>query len=92
MSFDDATGQLVVTIGSVTPQDITVAMLVNLVGTNEAQLTLSLPFLIASVLPELGESLGAFPIPGFFGLSLEAVEVSRSGAFYSIFADLTPAP
>jgi hypothetical protein len=92
MAFDDLTGQLVVGIGSVTPQDITVAILTNLVGTNEAQLTLSLPYLIASVLPELGESLGAFPIPGFFGLSLQAVEVSRSGSFYSIFADLMPAP
>lgn len=92
MSFDNLTGQLVVGIGSVTPQDITVAILENLVGTSETQLALSLPYLIASVLPELGESLGAFPIPGFFGLSLRAVEVSRSGAFYSIFSDLAPAP
>ena len=92
MDFDDATGQLVVGIGSVAPADITLAVLDNTINTNEASLQLSLPFLIASVLPELGSGLGAFPIPSFFGLSLQAVEVSRSGSFYSLFTNLTPAP
>jgi hypothetical protein len=92
MSFDNGTGQLVVGIGSVAPADITVAVLDNAINTNETSLQLSLPFLIASVLPELGEGLGAFPIPGFFGLSLNAVEVSRSSSFYSLFTNLAPAP
>ena len=92
MSFDDATASLVVGIGSVAPEDITVALLVNAIGTDEETLTMSLPFLIASLLPELGENLGAFPIPSLLGLSLEGVEVSRSGAFYSLFTDLSPAP
>lgn len=92
MSFDDLTGQLVVGIGSVTAQDITIAILDNLLGTNETTLSLTLPFLIAAVLPELGESLGAFPIPSFFGLTLQGVEVSRSGSFYSLFADMNPSP
>lgn len=92
MDFDDATGQLVVGIGSVAPADITLAVLDNPINTNETSLQLSLPFLIATVLPELGSGLGAFPIPSFFGLSLQAVEVSRSGSFYSLFTNLTPAP
>jgi hypothetical protein len=92
MSFDDGTGQLVVGIGSVAAADITVAILDNAVGTNETTLSLTLPFLIAAVLPDLGEGIGAFPIPGFFGMSLQAVEVSRSGSFYSLFTNLTPAP
>ena len=92
MDFDNATGQLVVGIGSVAPTDITLAVLDNPINTNEASLQLSLPFLIATVLPELGSGLGAFPIPSFFGLSLQAVEVSRSGSFYSLFTNLAPAP
>jgi hypothetical protein len=92
MTFDDLSGQLVVGIGSVAPADITVAVLENTIGTNETSLSLSLPFLIAGVLPELGSGLGAFPIPSFFGLSLEGVEVSRSSSFYSLFTDLAPAP
>ena len=84
--------QLVVGIGSVTPADIQVAVLDNLVNTNEVTLGFALPTLIALVLPDLGSSLGAFPIPSFFGLQLEGVEVSRSGQFYSLFTNLNPAP
>ncbi len=92
MSFDDLSGQLVIGIGSVAPADITVAVIENTINTNETTVQLALPHLIAYVLPELGESLGAFPIPGFMGLSLHGVEVSRSGSFYSLFTDLEPAP
>lgn len=92
MTFDNLTGQLQVGIGSVAPQDITVGILDNPINTNETSLSMALPFLIAPVLPSLGDNLGAFPIPGFFGLALEGVEVSRSGPFFSLFADLVPAP
>ena len=44
------------------------------------------------LLPALGDGLGAFPLPEFFGLQLGGVEVSRNGQFYTIFADLTPTP
>jgi len=92
MTFDNLTAQLVVGIGSVTPADIQVAVLDNLVNTNETTLGIALPVLIALVLPDLGSGLGAFPIPSFFGLQLDGVEVSRSGQFYSLFTNLYPAP
>ena len=92
MTFDNATGQLQVGIGSVTPADITVGVLDNVIGTNETSLSLALPSLIAPVLPSLGENLGAFPIPSFFGLELQGVEVSRNGAFFSLFTNLVQAP
>lgn len=92
MTFDNLTGQLQVGIGSVTSSDITVGVLDNRVNTNETTLSFALPFLVALVLPDLGENLGAFPIPSFFGLSLEGVEVSRSGSFYTLFANLVPGP
>ena len=92
MTFDDLTGQLQVGIGSVTPADVTVGVLANPIDTNETSLALALPVLIAPVLPSLGDNLGAFPIPGFFGLALEGIEVSRSGAFFSLFTNLVPAP
>jgi hypothetical protein len=92
MTFDNLTGQLQVGIGSVAPADIKVGILDNFINTNEPSLALALPDLIAPVLPSLGDNLGAFPIPGFFGLALEGVEVSRSGAFFSLFTKLVPAP
>lgn len=92
MDFDDVTASLVVGIGSVTAQDVDVAIVYNGINTNETTLALTLPSLVAALLPELGSNLGAFPIPSLLGLSLHGVEVSRSGAFYSLFTNLAPAP
>jgi hypothetical protein len=88
-----AAGQLSFSISEVAPTDITVAILDNALGTNETTLSLTLPFLISSVLPSLGDSLGAFPIPGFFGMALQGVDVRRlDSGFYALFTDLVPAP
>jgi hypothetical protein len=92
MSFDDATGSLTVGIGSVAPADVTVSILKNPVHTNESQLQLVLPALIAFILPDLGQSLGSFPLPSFLGLGLQGVEVSRTGQFYSLYANLVQGP
>jgi hypothetical protein len=51
-----------------------------------------LGFLLPDVLPALGDGLGAFPLPEFFGLQLSGVEVSRNGQFYTLFADLAAVP
>ncbi len=92
LTFDDLTGSLVASIGSVVSQDITVAILENPVGTNEATLGVVLPVVLALVLPDLGAGIGEFPLPEFLGLQLQGVEVSRNGEFLSLFADLTPVP
>ena len=90
MSFAD--GSLSFSIGSVAPADITVGILENAVHTNENVLGVALPFVLAEALPSLGAGLAAFPIPSFFGLELQGLEVSRNGQFYSLFANLRPAP
>jgi|GEM_PF-2896065 len=85
---DPATGQLAPTVSSLDPGDVTVAILDNLVQTDEATLQAVLPLLLAQALPSLGASLGSFPIPTFLDLELDPVEVSKSGQFMSIFANL----
>jgi hypothetical protein len=57
-----------------------------------AQLQGALPPLLEPVLPTLGAGLGSFPLPAFFGLALESVEVSRTGQFLTLYANLAPAP
>jgi hypothetical protein len=92
MTFDQVNSQLSISIGSVTPADITIGVLENPVNTNEATLSIALPNLLAVVLPELGAGLGAFPIPEFLGLQMTSGNVTRTGQFYTLTADLTPAP
>jgi hypothetical protein len=86
--IDDATDQLAPTITTVSPEDVTVSILSNLVQTNEATLQAALPTLLQVALPALGSSLGSFPVPSFLDLELDPVEISRNGAFMSIFANL----
>jgi len=85
---DDATDQLAPTITSISPADVTVSIIDNLVQTDEATLQASLPLLLQVALPALGSSLGGFPVPSFLDLELDPVEISRNGEFMSIFADL----
>ena len=75
-----------------TVSNLTIAFLTNNITANEAQLTTVLNFLLPTVLPSLGDGLGAFPLPSFFGLQLSGVEVSRNGQFYTLFTNLVPGP
>ncbi|MGE5181863.1 MAG: hypothetical protein ACM31C_07365 [Acidobacteriota bacterium] len=74
-----------------TAADVTVSILKNPLGVGEAALQGFLPTVLAGFLPDLASALQSFPLPSFLGLSLSGVEVSRSGHYYSIFADLTSA-
>jgi hypothetical protein len=88
LAFDDATSSLVFAVGSVS--DIQIAFLKNNVNANEANLVSVLNFLLPDLLPALGDGLGAFPLPAFFGLHLDGVEVTRTGQFYSLYSNLVP--
>jgi hypothetical protein len=86
LTFDNLTSSLAFSVASVS--DLTIAFLVNNISTNEGALANALSFVLPDVLPALGDGLGGFPLPQFFGLSLEGIEVSRQGQFLTLFADL----
>ncbi|MFQ5667609.1 MAG: hypothetical protein ACE5I7_14450 [Candidatus Binatia bacterium] len=91
VAFSDATEQLVFAVTRPRPTDISVAILANGIGTSEAKLRMGLPAILAQVFPRLSGSLGSFPIPKFFGLQTQGVEVSRNGKFMCAFLDLRSA-
>lgn len=86
LTFDNQTSALAFSVASVS--DLVISFIVNNISANEASLAQVLGFLLPDVLPALGDGLGSFPLPQFFGLSLEGVEVSRQGQFLTLFADL----
>jgi hypothetical protein len=90
LSFDPLSGSLAFSISNVS--DLVIAFLVNNILVNEVQLAAVLNIVLPQLLPSLGDGLGAFPLPEFFGLQLQGVEVSRNGAFYTLFADLVSGP
>lgn len=90
LSFDPLTGSLAFSISNVS--NLVIAFLVNNILVNEVQLAAVLNIVLPQLLPSLGDGLGSFPLPAFFGLQLQGVEVSRNGQFYTLFADLVPGP
>jgi len=88
LAFDPLTSSLTFTVGSVS--NTVIAFLKNNVGANETGVASVLNFILPDLLPALGDGLGAFPLPGFFGLSLDGVEVTRTGQFYTLYANLVP--
>lgn len=83
---------LSITIGTPQPGDVAITILENPLGANEAQVEAVLPAVLSPLIPSLAGALSDFPLPQFFGLHLQGVEVSRNGQFISLFANLTPAP
>jgi cysteine-rich repeat protein len=89
MSFSFVSGGLNFTLSTPANSDITVAVLKNVLGVNEAALEQDvLPPLIASLIPSLAGGLGSFPLPSFFGLNLVGLEVVKSGEFFSLYVNL----
>jgi hypothetical protein len=86
LTFDSVESELAFSIGSVT--NLTIAFLKNNISTSEGALANALSFILPDLLPALGDGLGAFPLPSFFGLSLQGVEVARQGQFLTLFANL----
>jgi cysteine-rich repeat protein len=83
---------LSITIAPPLAGDVTIAIIGNPLGVNEATVEAVLPAIITPLIPSLAGALSGFPLPQFFGLQLQGVEVSRNGQFMSLFANLTPAP
>jgi cysteine-rich repeat protein len=77
-----------------TPQagDVTITIVDNPLGANEAAVETTLPALVTPLIPQLAGALSGFPLPEFFGLDLQGVEVSKSGQFLGLYANLVPAP
>lgn len=75
------------------PADLTIALIENPLSVDEAAVQSVVPALLGPLLPSLADALGSIPLPQFFGLQLQGVEVSRlSGGHMGIFANLTPTP
>ena len=79
-------------LGEPQPANFALAITYNPLGVDEAQLETALPGLIRPLVPQLAGALSSFPLPSFFGLALQGVEVSRNADFLSLFANLNPVP
>jgi hypothetical protein len=93
LDFAFAGGELVPTISTISPANVTVSMeSSSFLFVAPEDLQAAVPILLQGALPILTGALGAFPIPSFFGFDLAPVATGLNGEFLAIFADLEPAP
>ncbi len=92
LSFLPDGSGLAITLTEPQLSDLTIAIVDNPLGASETQVESVLPALIQPLIPQLAGALSGFPLPQFFGLSLQGVEVSRSGQFMSLYANLAAVP
>lgn len=88
MAFDSQSGALLPSLSAPATQNITTVVVYNPMRTDEANLQVLVPALISPVLPSLSSALGSIPIPTLLGLQPTGVEVSRNGAYMSVFLNL----
>lgn len=89
-SYDQNTSSLVPSFGTVLPSDVTVSVLQTVNPTSEAALQGFLPQVVALVLPDLGSSLGTFPLPSFLGLNLGLVQLTKTNEYLALYLNLVP--
>lgn len=93
MNLEGQSGALGVVLSPPAPGDLTIAIIHNPLNVNEASLENDvLPPLVGTLIPDLASSLSSFPLPTFFGLQLQPVEVSRTGMFMGMYARMVAAP
>lgn len=88
LDLDPVTGALVFDLAEPAPQNITVKTVETPIGADLSDVEMLLPHLVGSFLPSLASGLGSFPLPSFLGLSLDVIEVSRTGELLTIYANL----
>lgn len=93
MGYDAESGQLAPTITPPTADKVTARVLDNRIGADEAKTASTFSQLFPNFVSGLGASFGAFPLPDFLGLSVNVLEIDRTGTnYWTLFADLQPAP
>lgn len=93
LSFAPDGSGLAINLGTLEPGDLTIAILKNPLGANATDIEQNvLPSLVAPLVPDLAGALAGFPLPQFLDLQLAGVEVSRTGQFMGLYADLLAAP
>ncbi len=88
LAFNGTGTGLAITIGEPDPSDLSITVVQNPLGVDEAQVEAVLPGIVTPLIPDLAGALSGFPLPQFFGLSIDGVDVSKNGDFLSLFANL----
>jgi len=90
LGYDPGTTSLTFDLSPVQASDISLDVVNDQLGVNDANLEMVLPQIFALVFPSLAAELASFPLPSFFGLNLNLVEIGKQGQFMTLYLNLAP--
>lgn len=85
-------GGLAAALGTLEPADLTITVLSNPIGANEALLEVFGPIVLSGELPEIVGTATSFPLPSFLDLAMQGKQILRKDGYLLLFASLVPAP
>ena len=92
LAYDPVAGQLAPTITPPPASAVAARVVSNSIGTNEPNIEALFPGLFPTFVGGVSESFGSFPLPAFFGLKLNVLEVARHGNHFALYANLDQVP
>ncbi|MGB5548016.1 MAG: DUF4215 domain-containing protein [Polyangiales bacterium] len=92
LAFDPVTEQLAPVVSAPAPGDSVARVLSNAIGANESGVENSIVLILPSFFAAFGDAFGSFPLPTFFGLGVEVVEIESAGGLFKLYTNLVQAP
>lgn len=92
LTFDEVSAQLIPTVSPPTPTATLARVLTNKILTNESVVEAVLPGVVPLFFTAFGDVFGSFPLPTFFGLQIEVVEIAAAGGLFTLYANLNQTP
>ncbi len=92
LAFDPMSAELAPVVSSPLPGVSVVRVVQNNIAADEANVESTLPLLLPTFFDAFGEAFGSFPLPTFFGLQVDVVEIEAAGGLFNLYANLNQTP
>lgn len=92
LAFDPVAVVLAPVVTAPGPGDTVARVIDNEIGADEAVVENALQLLLPAFFSAFGDVFGSFPLPTFFGLQLEVVEIEAAGGLFNLYTNLNQVP
>ncbi|MEM7436194.1 MAG: DUF4215 domain-containing protein [Myxococcota bacterium] len=92
LAFDPVAAQLAPVVSAPLPGASIVRVIDNAILTNEAVVESAIQLILPSFFSSFGDAFGSFPLPTFFGLQLDVVEVEAADGLFKLYSNLNQSP
>ncbi len=92
LGFDPVAAELTPLVSEPGTGDSLARVISNPILTNETAVEATIPLVLPLFFSFFGDAFGSFPLPTFFGLQPELVEIEAAGGLFNLYANLNQTP